>query len=220
MAADAVTATGEHLQMVQKPSYRVALATYLGIKRLWSLLSSRFRKTLIRLESRGNLSMPQDGHDARAVANEILKLAHEAGRQLTPMQIIKLVYFAHGWCLAVLRRPLIREQVQAWQYGPVVREVYWAFSRFGRQPITGFAQDAFGAPYRASLRADEQGLLEAVVQGYSHLHAWELSDLTHLPGTPWSETIRKGGHRPAISDPLMQDYFAKALKASHGRATA
>jgi uncharacterized phage-associated protein len=35
--------------------------------------------------------------NARAVANEFIRLAAEDGRTLTPLQIIKLVYIAHGW---------------------------------------------------------------------------------------------------------------------------
>lgn len=165
--------------------------------------------------------MPHEAHDARAVANELLTLAREAGRKLTPMQVIKLVYFAHGWTLALLSKPLIRQEVQAWQYGPVIRDVYWAFGSFGRQSISAPAKDEFGQAYRTTLTASERAILRAVVKGYSHLHAFELSDLTHLPGTPWSEAIKKGGHRAAISEASMQQYFTKALKAAdHGRATA
>ena len=165
--------------------------------------------------------MPQqDGHDSRAIANEILRLAREAGRALTPMQVIKLVYFAHGWTLALLRKPLIRHQVEAWQYGPVVREVYWAFGAFGKQPITASVKDQFGQPYRAGLSPDERAVLRAVVKGYSHLHAYELSDLTHLPDTPWSDVRKKDTHRARIPDPAIQEYFSKALgTADHGRGS-
>ena len=52
-------------------------------------------------------------HDSRAVANYFLTKAKDAGKQLTPMQIIKLVYFAHGWSLGLLRSPLIDDQIEA-----------------------------------------------------------------------------------------------------------
>ena len=75
-------------------------------------------------------------YDSRAVANSILHNANETGKKLTPMQLIKLVYVANGWSLALLNRPLISEQIQAWQYGPVIPNVYRAFNRFGSAAIT------------------------------------------------------------------------------------
>ena len=40
-------------------------------------------------------------YSASAIANEILARATGAGVSLTSMQLIKLVYIAHGWSLAV-----------------------------------------------------------------------------------------------------------------------
>jgi uncharacterized phage-associated protein len=207
--------------MNQKPKNRIVLAIGLGIVQLWRLLSGKLRKTLIRQDCRWGLQMAQqDGHDSRAVANEILRQAREVGRALTPMQVIKLVYFAHGWTLALLRKPLIRHQVEAWQYGPVVREVYWALGSYGKQPIAASIKDQFGQPYRAGLSPDERAVLRSVVKNYSHLHAYELSDLTHLPGTPWSEARKNDTRRQLITDASIQEYFSRGLGASnHGRGT-
>lgn len=55
-------------------------------------------------------------HDARAVANYMLAVAEKKGMTLTPMQVLKLVYLAHGWSLAWFGRPLIRDDVEAWDY--------------------------------------------------------------------------------------------------------
>src|SRR5437870_2146380 len=40
-------------------------------------------------------------HDSRTVANHFLRLAREKGDFLTPMQVLKLVYIAHGWMLGL-----------------------------------------------------------------------------------------------------------------------
>ena len=48
-------------------------------------------------------------HDARAVANSLIEKSQEEGNLLTPLQIIKLVYFCHGWMLALYKRPLIKQ---------------------------------------------------------------------------------------------------------------
>jgi uncharacterized phage-associated protein len=43
-------------------------------------------------------------YEARAVANYLLNRAKQDGKVLTPMQVLKLVYFAHGWNLG--KRPV------------------------------------------------------------------------------------------------------------------
>jgi uncharacterized phage-associated protein len=52
--------------------------------------------------------------DSKAVANEFLKLAEQDGVKLSPMKLLKLVYFAHGWHLALKGEPLLNERVEAW----------------------------------------------------------------------------------------------------------
>ena len=66
---------------------------------------------------------------ANAIANYILDKADKSGPSITPMQITKLVYLAHGWFLGFHKQPLIIEDVQAWRFGPVIPPVYHAFKR-------------------------------------------------------------------------------------------
>jgi hypothetical protein len=75
-------------------------------------------------------------YPAAAIANEFLELAKANGQALTPMQIQKLVYFAHGWNLAITGEPLIWERVEPWDYGPVVRNLYRNLREFGSGAIT------------------------------------------------------------------------------------
>src|SRR5271157_4349946 len=77
----------------------------------------------------------QGPQDARAVANYFLDLAKKENRPIDPMGIQKFVYFAHGWNLAMYGRPLIIQDVEAWDYGPVIRDLYQDFKRFGNGPI-------------------------------------------------------------------------------------
>src|SRR5277367_2017193 len=75
-------------------------------------------------------------YDSKAVANYFLDRADQSGKKLDPMQLLKLVYFAHGWYLADSGAPLIDEMVEAWRYGPVIPSLYHEFKAFGKNPIT------------------------------------------------------------------------------------
>jgi len=128
---------------------------------------------------------------ARAVANTLLEIAEKVGASVTPLKLQKLIYYAHGWALALLGRPLIDEQVQAWKFGPVIESVYHAFKRFGNGRITQLAADFddSGKPYTPIIppsAVDERQLLERVWSTYGKFSGVQLSNMTHKPGSPWS----------------------------------
>ena len=54
---------------------------------------------------------------------------------VSPMKLQKLVYFAHGWHLAIHNRPLVNEQVEAWKFGPVFSDLYHQIKSFGNEKI-------------------------------------------------------------------------------------
>src|ERR1700689_5397887 len=77
-------------------------------------------------------------YPASAIANELIKLSlQKTNSGLSPMKVQKLVYFAHGWYLALTGgRPMINEPVEAWKFGPVVPSLYYELKKYGETPIT------------------------------------------------------------------------------------
>ncbi len=57
--------------------------------------------------------------DSIQVAHQILWIAYQPCKILTPMHLLRLVYISHGWMLAIYGRSLFHESVEAWKYGPV-----------------------------------------------------------------------------------------------------
>lgn len=153
--------------------------------------------------------MAHTPHDPRAVANAILAKAKKRGLPLTLMQLIKLVYLSHGWSLAMLGQKLTKTSPQAWQYGPVYPEVYSAFKAFGSGPITDFARSKqTGALYAEDMENEENELIDAVIDTYGHLHAFQLSNIMHKPGTPWTVTFGGGaGAYSEIPDEIIKEHY-------------
>ena len=47
------------------------------------------------------------------IADEFIALASQDGRALDQLQLEKLVYIAHGWCLAATGQPLTGDRPEA-----------------------------------------------------------------------------------------------------------
>lgn len=102
----------------------------------------------------------------------LLDVADALGLPLTHMAVHKVAYFAHGWHLAQAGAPLIAEEFEAWEYGPVLPTVYAAFKDAGRQPVRSRAvvfnpvtQQRTTA--HASVAQDDAALIRDSVQGTS-----------------------------------------------------
>ena len=140
-------------------------------------------------------------HMAMAIANEFLKRALADGVSLTNMHVQKLVYIAHGWNLAVNNEPLIDEPFLAWDYGPVARSLFDAMRPYGAGRIprllrkgddTPNIQSDDGDTVFANLTGREADAIDQIWREFKNFKAFQLSELTHKPGSPWSSAYRKG----------------------------
>lgn len=157
-------------------------------------------------------------YNTKAVANYLLELAQMRKLELSPMKLQKLIYFAHGWHLALSNgSPLIAEPIEAWQYGPVVESIYHEFKNFGDTPIQRFAEELDMREFKKITPilsdADKRNLsvfLNSILDIYGPLSAIQLSNMTHESDTPWAETwAQMGGMRTNqdIDDDKIKSYF-------------
>lgn len=163
-----------------------------------------------------------------AVANEFLSLPNATGC-ISPMKLQKLVYYAHGWHLALRDKPLVKEKVQAWRYGPVFPTLYAEFRDFGKDPITRLAFEAKVARqegggftvrrYAPRLPNDDSWSKELIAKVWSQIGTYtagQLSTMTHQSGTPWHQVASGFGQDPpravAIPNKLIRDYFREKLE--------
>lgn len=152
------------------------------------------------------------------IANEFIRRAAAEGRALTQMQLQKLVYIAHGWNLAITGSPLTHDDPQAWDYGPVYKELWSALRSYGRNAITneirqkdyapGVFDDASEATACATLTTEETSVIDRVFRDYSRFHAFQLSALTHKEGTPWTTVYAGGlGKFDSIDNDKIREHF-------------
>jgi uncharacterized phage-associated protein len=101
-------------------------------------------------------------YDSRIVANYLLDLASDRKLTLTQLVLYKILYFAHGWYLSSFDKPLLTQEFEAWQLGPVVKVLRDQFEKFGKRPITERAEklNIYTGEYEPV-----DGLLDVYVKG-------------------------------------------------------
>lgn len=155
--------------------------------------------------------------DALAVANYLLQLAKEKGIDLQPLKLMKLVYIAHGYMLALFDRSALNprfDRVEAWKYGPVIPSVYHSFKCYGKdnidKPTTVFVPTDDGKDFevKTPMLEDEslQLACEAALSNYGKYTGSRLVEMLHLKGTPWQRFYIEG-RNTEIPDEVTKDFF-------------
>jgi uncharacterized phage-associated protein len=138
------------------------------------------------------MQSPHAPYDARAISNFLLDLAEREDRPLTQLLLLKILYFAHGWYLAEMGRPLFSQPVEAWKHGPVVKVVRDAFKEFERRPIKSRAERLILETGELelvppTLSDGDAEFVTDVYRVYVIHDAWTLSEMTHEVGSPWDK---------------------------------
>lgn len=169
---------------------------------------------------------------ALSIANYFVERGLDEARPVSPMKLQKLVFFAHGWYLAVADQGLLDEKVEAWDYGPVVPSIYHTFKAYGRNPIDKpgklykFPDDLESFEFREVIpRVDPHNeevleLLGTIWELYSGFSAVQLSNMTHQPGSPWARVKDEAGDRLDKGTDIPERYISEYFKAQLNRAEA
>jgi uncharacterized phage-associated protein len=139
------------------------------------------------------------------IANKFLDLAAEDSNTLSPMQLLKLVYIAHGWHLGLYHTPLICDEVQAWQYGPVIPQLYNKIRGYRGTAVTKRISDSNSEV----MTEREENLIQQVYKIYGRKTGMALSRITHAPNTPWSLTYTPGVFSIPIPNDLIEDHYVR-----------
>ena len=146
-------------------------------------------------------------HDPCQVANYFIERSIAEDKPFTPLQIQKLVFFAHAWTLAFHCQPLLEREFEAWTYGPVMPAIYHNLSYYGGSPVTKsiLARDI---PFNKH----EESILSQVYDLYGEFDGIQLSAMSHTPGGPWDKIWRKYNRPAVIPDKLIEKHFADVYR--------
>ena len=133
------------------------------------------------------------------IANYFLWRAKKEGvKDITPLKLVKLVYFTYAWYYAVYNQKLFAEKIEAWQYGPVVPSIYHEFKSFGNNPIDRYAinfdpHNGITNPMIAKEEDEIIHMISAIWKSYGNMDGWTLSKITHEgKNSPWKSAYIQG----------------------------
>lgn len=151
-------------------------------------------------------------NDSKITANDIAKFLL-AICPLSHLKLQKLVYLAYKEYLIKCNKKLFDEKIVAYQYGPVVEEVYQKFKKYGPDIINEDEEtkyilkdihlpQALGRMMLAKDSEDIIPILLRVIKEYEDLSAGELVELTHKDKGPW-KTVYKPQLNCIITDEII-----------------
>jgi uncharacterized phage-associated protein len=130
---------------------------------------------------------------------------------MTAMKLEKLCYYSQAWSLVWDGSPLFEEAFEAWANGPVcpiLFEEHRLMFTVSKEDIPGNSLD---------LTDDQKATVDAVIEAYDKLDAYQLSTLTHTEA-PWvnaRDGLPSGARsNRVITLEAMEEYYGSLVDAA------
>jgi len=119
---------------------------------------------------------------------------------ITNLKLQKILYFAQAYYLVMVGRNLFNDEIQAWEYGPVVPVVYKIYKKHGSDSIIIHARDSI------TISDADKKYLDKVWDIFGGYSASRLVDMSHAHA-PWKDAYSKG--QGAVISPLViYEYYS------------
>lgn len=116
---------------------------------------------------------------------------------ISNLQLQKILYYIQKYYVKHNNQAFV-DDIEAWQFGPVVPAVYYRFCGFGAMPIT--------SRYDETILPKDQFMVDPIVEEKRILYPWNMVNDTHKPGGAWAKTYQNGkGNGKVIPLSLIKD---------------
>ena len=147
-------------------------------------------------------------YSAEDVANYFIHLAskrvvgdNDEREGITNLKLQKILYFAQAYFLAKLGRPLFKDDIEAWVYGPVIPAIYQKYKSKKSNPII----DGDESP---KISDEDKQALKVIWETFGGYSASRLVDISHAH-SPWKEAFK--AKNKIISKQSLRDYYKPLL---------
>ena len=130
------------------------------------------------------------------IARYIINKCTADEHPISNLQLQKILYYVQK---EFLTNDLVAfdDDFEAWQFGPVIPEVYYLYC--------GFGATAIRMRYVTDIEKDYANTINPIVEKKRCLDPWFMVEDTHKPGKAWAEIYRNGlGNHQIIPKELIK----------------
>lgn len=138
---------------------------------------------------------------AMDIARYIIERCSETNSAVSNLKLQKILYFVQAEFLVVKEQPCFAEEIQAWDFGPVVPDVYYAYRMYGGANIPCLGKSGVFL----IISSQDKKLLNGIIDECSKYSASALVELTHNQ-TPWLEAYIPGMNNE-ITNESIRNFF-------------
>ncbi len=141
--------------------------------------------------------------DVLIVAKYVVDFCTRSGTPVSNLQLQKILYYIQLNFYRRFDEPAFIGEFEAWEYGPVVPQVYYQFYTYGAAKICNLYDTA-----RGIFDGERRELANSVIGACVNLSVWELVSRSHKKGGPWDQVYRNNATR--IPNDLLIEYAKKS----------
>lgn len=136
-------------------------------------------------------------YSAMEIAKYIIDKCTREKKPISNLQLQKILYYIQREFLQQGLRAF-SEEIEAWQFGPVVPVVYKQYCGFGAMPIR--------MQYNIKIESNHLKIIDTIIEKKRQLNPWDMVSDTHSSGKAWDLVYRGGlGDHQVIPQELIRN---------------
>lgn len=152
-------------------------------------------------------------YDVLTVARFIINYCNKEDIVISNLKLQKLLYFVQAYFLITFDKKCFRENIEAWDFGPVIPVAYHEFKQYGSgniPTISKYVVDSSDGYYYEDynediISYDDQQAIQDVINEFREYTATDLVKLTHSQ-EPWANVYVPWANN-IITTKSIKDYF-------------
>lgn len=147
------------------------------------------------------------------VARYCIRYTNGNDGNISNLKLQKVLYFIQGFFFAIKGEECFEDEMEAWQFGPVVPSVYREFKFYGSNSIP--SSEGCNHFFQRigcidGIEADDKELIDDILKLMSKYSASKLVDITHSQ-EPWKKAIKRKGDNTIYKEDI-SEFFIREYK--------
>ncbi len=130
-------------------------------------------------------------YSALSIARYIITRCNESGMLISNLKLQKILYFLWIEYYNQTGKYLFLDNFCAWQFGPVVPEVYYEYCVYGGRTINAIYKETLGDSYT-------EKIIDNVLEQYMTLTVGELVERSHRKKSAWDSVYDNGNGKGKV----------------------